>query len=130
VDRLTRLRDSLNVPSGRLPDAAIQHDPWAASGRLRDRAATSLPEHHPLRRAAEDFVSSLSRSLGDLKPDMIIWDPATGTVTVIDATHTVGTQFAVFHEFKTMLYARIFAMITGRPVTGIEFRTPRQQRTF
>jgi hypothetical protein len=127
VNRLVRLRNALRMPAADLPDAAIAGDPWEAAGRLRDKAqAAEAPA--ALRRAAEDYVSMFARSIGDLQPDMIIID--SGSITVIDATHTVGTQFEVFHEFKTLLYKRIIEQISGLPVTGIEFRSPREQRTL
>jgi hypothetical protein len=128
INRLSQLRDALGMPQANLNDAAIDGDPWEAAGRLRDKAQATLGEMHPLRRAAEDYASMFARSIGDLQPDMMIVEQ--GSFTVIDATHTVGTQFEVFHEFKTMLYKRIMESIWGLPGTGIEFRSPREQRTI
>jgi hypothetical protein len=129
IDRLTALRDELNMPPDALSNAEIGQNPWEAALRLKEKADVSQAE--PLvRRAAQDFVESLSRNIGDLKPDFILWDAATGTLTVYDPTHTVATRFEVFHEFKTMLYQRIFEALTGLPVRAIEFRSPREQRTL
>ena len=128
VSRLTRLRGALGMTEVQLPDAAIANDPWEAAGRLREKAQATLREGHSLRRAAEDYVAMFARSIGDLKPDMMVVDAA--SPTVVDATHTVGTQFEVFHEFKTMLYVRIVELVTGLPVIGVEFRSPREQRTL
>ena len=128
LNRLGRLRGALGMNETQLPDAAIARDPWEAAGRLREKAQATLRDGHALRRAAEDYVSMFGRPIGDLKPDMMVVDAA--SVRVIDATQTVGTQFEVFHEFKTMLYARIVELVTGLPVTGVEFRSPREQRTL
>ncbi|MEJ8837988.1 eCIS core domain-containing protein [Ramlibacter sp. AN1133] len=127
VDRLIRLRNALRMPAAELSDATIAGDPWDASARLQAKAeAAQAPAM--LRRAADDYVAMFSRSIGDLQPDMMIVDPR--SVKVIDATHTVGTQFEVFHEFKTRLYMRIIEQLTGLPVTGLEFRSPREQRSL
>jgi hypothetical protein len=128
LNRLRRLRGALGMTETQLPDAAIAGDPWDAAGQLRDKAQATLRDGHALRRAAEDYAAMFARSIGDLKPDMMVVDAT--SVRVVDATQTVGTQFEVFHEFKTMLYVRIVELVTGLPVTGVEFRSPREQRTL
>jgi hypothetical protein len=125
VSRLIRLRNVLRMPAAELSDAAIAGDPWGASARLQAKAeAAQAPAM--LRRAADDYVAMFSRSIGDLQPDMMAVSP--GGVKVIDATQTVGTQFEVFHEFKTRLYMRIVEQLTGLPTSGLEFRSTREQR--
>ena len=124
-NELVRLRNVLHMPATDLPEAMIEHDPWDAAARLQAKAQASQAPAQ-LQRAADDYVAMFSRAIGDLQPDMMIAD--TGSVRVIDATHTVGTQFEVFHEFKTRLYMAIVERLTGLPVTGLEFRSPREQR--
>jgi hypothetical protein len=130
LQRLKNLREALGMPESELPDDQIEADPWTAAAELQRKAIVSVQENQLLRRAADDFVYMFSRSIGDLKPDALLWDPDNLSLTVIDPTHTVNTSFDVFHEFKTMLYARIFEMMTGLPVEGIEFRSEREQRTL
>jgi Domain of unknown function (DUF4157) len=127
-ERLRTLRKELKVPEADLTDTMIETDPWRAAARLQQKAAATLPEGDGLRKAANEFVDSLSRILGDLKPDMIVWDPAGPKLMVVDPTHTVGTKFAIYHEFKTLLYARVFEVMTGLPVTAIDFRSPKESR--
>ena len=129
VEKLTVLRDDLGMTPDVLSDAEIDANPWEASFRLAQKAANTLPKGSSLRRAAEEFPEMFRRSLGDLKPDGVIWDPGSGRLKVIDPTHTVNTEFETFHEFKTLLYVRIFEELTGVPAEGIDFRSPREQTT-
>ena len=116
------------MPPDSLSDEEINNQPWEAAWKLREKAVATLAEGNLLRRAAEDFVNILGNSIGRLKPDMILWDEAGQSLKVVDPTHTVNTSFEVFHQFKTMLYARIFEMITGVQTEALEFRSPQEQR--
>jgi hypothetical protein len=125
--RLKDLRDTLGMPEDLLPEAAIKKDPWTAAGKLREKATVSKADPQ-LQRAANDFVDILSRSIGNLQPDLVLLDEANSSLTVVDPTHTVSTQFEVFHQFKTMLYARVLELYTGLPAEAVEFRSPREKR--
>jgi hypothetical protein len=130
TDRLVRLREALHMPEDSLTADEINDNPWQAAQKLKEKATATLKKGDQLLRAAEDFVNILGNSLGKLKPDMIVWDPAGPSLKVVDATHTVNTSFEVFHQFKTMVYARVFEMITGVPTEALEFRSPQEQRVL
>jgi hypothetical protein len=129
IARLRNLREALNVPADSLQDDEIAANPWRAAEHLR-QTSSSGPELDSARRTAAAFVNQLSYVCGNLQPDGIIWDASTRTLTVIDATHTFDTVFGIFHEFKTLLYSRIFVKATGFSVKAIEFRSAREQRTL
>lgn len=125
VRRLATLRDMLGMKAAELSLEEIRANPWASAERLRQKAVVAQSEFM-LVRASKDFVDLLGRPIGNVEPDILVWDEPSNELHVIDPTHTVNTAFSVFHGFKTMLNARILEGLTGIPADAMDYRSSRE----